>query len=211
MWGWSMGLGSFVRDLRESRPVRISGPDGASDADLGEELAEMEAIARQHLPGPAPDWSPVWAEWAFRDLYLLTRALGRRGPNVLPSPLPLDEGTGRTPVIAWSVDLAFRHLPALAELADRGSSPGLRRALEERGRAWPLSSVGMSGLEPGSCTPDFAEHPTLLRLYVDRILARRDFSRAEPPSVRQGLGVALGDRRELCTELYDLLLNSETP
>ncbi len=49
-------------------------------------------------------------------------------------------------------------------------------ALKRLGREWPLSSVGMTGLEV-SAELEFQAVPFLLALYVDRILSLDDPSR----------------------------------
>jgi len=63
-------------------------------------------------------------------------------------------------------------------------------------RAWPLSSVGVAGVSDVDVDP-FIDHPSLRRLYADRIVERRDASRLGDPRVRAAVREAIGAHDEL--------------
>jgi hypothetical protein len=68
--------------------------------------------------------------------------------------------------------------------------------LTELARRWPLSSVGVKGLE-GLDVSSFVGDPALLQLYVDRIIERADQSRLTDPRVNEAVRTALGGYPEL--------------
>ena len=92
----------------------------------------------------------------------------------------------------YSVDLSFRFLPDLLRLA-RSEAEGdpLLRHIRQWAAAWPLSSVGIPDLELGSIEP-IVEHPCLLSIYCDRIIALRDRSRLGDSRVDGALAQAVG-------------------
>ena len=55
-----------------------------------------------------------------------------------------------------------------------------------------VSAVGMSGTADGDLS-GILDHPALLALYLDRIIAARDHERAQDPRLRLPLAAALGD------------------
>ena len=116
-----------------------------------------------------------------------------------PCPGPID------PATIYSVDLTLRWLPDLLTLARAAATRDvLVDELLRLAREWPLSSVGIKDL-PGSEPGAIVEHPSLLQLYVDRIIARRDKSRLGHPAVDRGVRTALGMFPELCPELAEVL------
>ena len=62
--------------------------------------------------------------------------------------------------------------------------------------AWPLSSVGINGLD-NLRLESFADDSALLRLYADRIMAAGDASRLGDPRVDDLLRADLGLHHEL--------------
>ena len=94
--------------------------------------------------------------------------------------------------VCYSADLSLRYLPDLLSLA-RGIAPDdpLVAGLTALARAWPLSSVGVAGMEDLDVSA-FVDHPSLRQLYVDRIIERGDVSRLKHPAVRAAVGEALG-------------------
>ena len=61
---------------------------------------------------------------------------------------------------------------------------------------WPLSSVGVSDLNPPHCEPILTGE-CLLRLYVDRILRTQDTSRLSDQRIRNEVSRAVGAFPEL--------------
>ena len=91
----------------------------------------------------------------------------------------------------YSADLVIQFLPDLIKLTEH-VSPGdpLVKILREWANLWPLSSVGIPGVEPKSLG-GIVDHPTLLTYYVDRVISRQDVSRLDDPTVRAAVERAL--------------------
>jgi hypothetical protein len=105
----------------------------------------------------------------------------------------------------YTVDLVFRFLPELFRLAQRtsGADPlcdGLRLWAGE----WPLSSIGMADVNPVDLSA-VCDDGGLLRLYADRVIARRDVSRLADPRVRAAVQTALGYYDDLCSPVAKAL------
>jgi hypothetical protein len=81
--------------------------------------------------------------------------------------------------ICFSADIVFRFLPSLMELVLRISPSGsLHSFLLDLAGRWPLSSVGISGVQPAlRALEAIAGHPALATLYADRVLLSSDVSR----------------------------------
>jgi hypothetical protein len=111
----------------------------------------------------------------------------------------------RSPETDWSVDLTLRHLPEIFQLA-RHLSEGdpLVQELKRLASAWPLSSVGIVGLENLSLD-SFIGHPVLRRLYADRIVAAEDVSRLNDSRINDLLRADLGIHHELAPALASKL------
>ena len=65
------------------------------------------------------------------------------------------------------------------------------------GRGWPLSSVGVPGVDPVD-VESFLGHFGLRQLYVDRIIARQDVTRLGNPLVDMCVRETLGAFPDLC-------------
>jgi hypothetical protein len=100
----------------------------------------------------------------------------------------------------WSADLPFVFLPDLIrQAAATASQDPLLERLRQWAALWPLSSVGVPQIQPQHVA-ELASHPGLLRLYVDRILARKDWPRLADPAVRAAAQEALGGHASLWPE-----------
>jgi hypothetical protein len=203
-------LAAFLHRLFTEGRVRVARPTDASEQELramDEVLTAFERRYEQDLPGTPPPLAPEAARWgavmiyracqfvAFRDLgeAEMAQALGAVCPG--------DD----SPATHYSVDLTFRFLPDLFKLARNAAEgdPLLSRLAHWAGQ-WPLSSVGIAGVQPLR-TEVITGHPCLLRLYVDRIIARRDTSRLADPRVRDCVRESLGMFPELAPEMASSL------
>ena len=206
-------LAPFLDSFFEGAEVRVPAPgDEAAPAELLDDAAhellrERAAVAALELPGPAPAFEPTAGAWAALVVLRAAQALLYRELRAHALGLELARAcpAGRGAAADWSADLCLRHLPELHRRA-RGvaADDPLVAALEELGRRWPLSSVGMEGLD-GVDAPRFAEHAGLRRFYVDRILARGDLGRLADPHLAEEARVILGAHPELCREAAALL------
>jgi hypothetical protein len=176
-------------------------------------LIELELHARQELAGDAPAFCPRTATWAARILYEACRATVCRdlAAAAVKAALALPCPAARTPESDWSADLVFRHLPELLRFACQLSrADPLGEDLRALAAAWPLSSVGVPGLPP-VVLDSFFGHPSLRRLYADRILATGDLSRLADARVADLVRADLGWHRELAPALARTLFPEPEP
>jgi hypothetical protein len=95
----------------------------------------------------------------------------------------------------------FRHMPKLFQLARHLSNADpLVLQMKQVAAAWPLSSVGIAGLENVQ-VESFISHAGLSRLYADRIIAEADTSRLGDARVDELLRGDFGVNRELAPVL----------
>ena len=204
----SSELALFLKALaEEGRAVVSARPLASHSADAMEVLRQLDCIAREELGGELPQFSPEAALWAARLVYHLCQFTVCRdiGEEWITAVCRGACPVARSSETDWSADLTLRHLPKLFQLA-RHLSEGdpLVQHLQQIAIAWPLSSVGIGGLEKLSLE-SFIEHPALRRLYVDRIVAADDTSRLNDSRVRDLLRADLGIHHELAPTLASKL------
>ncbi len=198
-----MSLVRFLNDLREHGRVRVGSPEAPSVAELAqadEVIRQMDLEVRADAPLDPPPLSPPVARWAalllYRACYLFahTEAGQQEVDRLQTGPCPEPP----SPRAAWSADLVFRFLPDLCAMARR-RAPGdpLVDALKSIATQWPLSSVGIHGV-PAPDLSAFAADPSLLRIYVDRVLDRADLTRLSDPLVAEAARGAIGAFPSLC-------------
>ena len=212
-----MGLAEFLQALFEHGKVRVGAPgDGISSAQwagVDAILAERHAAEGAEFPGVIPPLAPAVARWAAEQFYRACQFAVYRDAGAekiaaaLASPCPPAPAASRH----VSVDLTFRFLGDLYRLAHAASPDDpLCERLRAWAAEWPLSSVGMPGVNPRNID-DVLEPVGLRTLYVDRIIARRDRSRLNDPRVRQAVLAAIGSYHELAADLAGALTNGEEP
>ena len=161
---------------------------------LSSAIEQLDAQARLDMPAIAPDLAPDVTAWAARVLYRACQFQVYRdvdGDEVrrgfaLPCPAK------PSPPVCYSADLVLRHLYEIWSLAcGIAREDPLVEALAALARAWPLSSVGMPNLGKVNVS-GFTNHPSLRRLYADRIIARGDSSRLDHPEVAEAVREAIG-------------------
>jgi len=205
-----MVLRAFLSELRESGSVVLAGPDmpAADDVRQCEQpLCEMDALARLELAHTPPPLDVKAAAWAATMLYRCCQFLAFRdipAGEVEPT-LAGDCPHALTPSVVYSVDLLFQYLPDCFRLA-RGLAQDdpLVEGLTQMGRRWPLSSVGMKGIDTVEIDA-FIGEASLAQLYVDRIAARSDTARADDPRVQALIRQNLGLYEELCPSLAETI------
>ncbi len=207
-----MSLPQFLTSLFEDGRVRVSNDALPSREELlaaDHVLALFEAEYRRDLPLDTPAFLPNVGGWAsgmlyracaftvFRDVH----AERLREELSIPCPEPL------SPPVHYTVDLTFRFLPDLVKFAKSASQADpLLDLLADWANQWPLSSVGIPGVEiPSSRLDGIVEHAGLLRLYTDRIIAREDHSRLADSRVHEAVQQALGLFPELAPQLAGCL------
>ena len=196
----------FIADLFDTGRVVLDGDTLAGPRDVSamtEELVEFEKVYRSTLPHYPPPLSLDSAGWACGMLYracqfLVYREYGEQAiAEQLSSSCPLKP----SPSVCYSVDLTFRFLPDLVRLARAAAEhdPLLTPLLRWAGD-WPLSSVGIKGVEGIEVEP-FIDDPCLRLMYVDRIIAQLDVSRLNDDRVRDAVREAIGAFPELVPDL----------
>jgi hypothetical protein len=176
------------------------GPD-----DCAEAVAAFDARAGAELAGDAPALNVPAAAWGLRMFVDSCRFLVYRDieagtiARTLSRPCPAAASAD----VWYSADLFLRYLPDLVRLARAaGESDVLVDHLLRLARDWPLSSVGIGGVEVNAGDVEkMMRHPALGQLYIDRIIERRDATRLAPPAVRAALQATLGNYPELAPEL----------
>jgi hypothetical protein len=114
----------------------------------------------------------------------------------------------RNPETHYAVDLGLSYLPSLFRRAERvAPDDPLLEALKQLASEWPLSSVGMPGVQPsGPATEEVLGAPFLHALYLDRILDLDDPSRLVDPRIRESARSALGGYPELRPRVHAFLM-----
>lgn len=197
-------LGWFLKSLIEEGRALVSPGPLAENSDNGHAaLTQLNELADAELGLAPPPFSSAAALWAARLIYHLCQFTVCRDisaeqiNSVCGVPCPETRG----PETDWSADLTLRHLPKIFQLARHLSQADpLIQNLKQIATAWPLSSVGIPGLEI-SQIESFIKHPTLRRLYADRIVATEDTSRLTDPRVVAMLRADLGIHHELAPAL----------
>ena len=202
-------LALFLETLAdEGRAVVGAGPLGNETEGALAALGKLNALARNEIALDTPPFYAEAALWAARLLYHLCRFTVCRDigeeeiARVCGAPCPERRG----PEVDWSVDLTLRHLPKLFEFARHLSNADpLVRQMKQIATTWPLSSVGIPGLQDLKLD-SFAGHPALSRLYADRIIAANDASRLSDPRVADLLRSDLGIHHELAPAIAKALI-----
>lgn len=190
------------RAVVSREPLKASGTDAEAEC-----LLQWHTLAAEELTGPAPAFSIEAAAWAATMLCNLARFVACRdiGEADIRTACQLPCPAKRLAASDFSVDLAFRHLPALYKLARHLSNADpLLDELKRLASAWPLSSVGMPDLKPIT-VESFVDDPALLALYVDRIIAENDLSRLGDPRVDEAIRTAIAGHHELAPKLAQKL------
>jgi MoxR-vWA-beta-propeller ternary system domain bpX4 len=211
-----MNVIDFVNPLLETGRVRVPPPGETASPplqDLHAAVAELDQWGRAELAFDPPSLSQTAAGWALTIVYRACQALVYREMEatavheILARPCPEKP----SPAVCYSADLSFRHLSDLLSLA-KGIAPDdpLVAGLTTLARQWPLSSVGIPGIEGPLDLRPFIGDPSLRQLYVDRIIDRADTSRLSDASVREGVREALGDFPDLAPGLAPALLPQGT-
>lgn len=193
-------LALFMRALaKDGRAAVTPRPSNIDDADALPLLQELDGFARAELALDLPVFSPNAALWAARLFYQLCRFVVCRdiAEEEIKAACNIACHEPRGPETDWSADLTLRHLPNLFRLARHLSNADpLIEQMKKVAARWPLSSVGIGGLE-NLRIDFFVEHPGLRRLYADRVVDAGDKSRLGDARLDDLLRADLGIHHEL--------------
>lgn len=194
-----MRLAGFLQELLDSGQVTVAGQVDAFTADevqqATEVLRDYHAADLLEMPGTGPAFDPVAAVWAAQLLYrAIQLALLRELGEDIVRGLLADFPEPVTAEAVYSVDLTFRYLPDLLQLA-QGLAPDdvLVARLREMAGQWPFSFVGVAALPTDRGLSPVLAHPSLRLAYADRVVRARDRDRAGQPAVAALVQAALGD------------------
>lgn len=205
------GLAQFVSDLLHSGRVIVAdveeGDIASTDrADAARTISEFEAQYRLELPGelerlPELDvHAAVWAaEMVFRTCQLIANRHHDAGDlaGLLSISCPSADSASQV----YSVDIAFRFLPNLRQIAKTAAEEDpLLDFIDQWCKAFPLSSIGCKDCD-ATITSTILGHPTLMRLYADRVFSTDDSIRASEPAVSRQLALDVGTHEILRPQL----------
>jgi hypothetical protein len=193
----NMRLADFLIRLFEQGNVCLErGPLAAEEGDheIIPILTERERIVAADFPGSPPAVDLPAALWAARQFYAACQVvLYREAPiETVRKQLGIAPPAGSPAAQHYSVDLVYRFLADLDRLlATLARDDPVREILRAWGARWPLSSVGIKGIEPQH-VDELLAHPGLRQTYVDRIIQHRDSGRLQHEQVSDLVRAALG-------------------
>ncbi len=196
-----MKLSNFISNLIQTGEVTI---DAKMCLFEPKDLIEASVILQQYyhtdkleMPANPPDFDPQAALWAAQYFYHATQLtlLRELGEDEIKKYLIPFAGEKNATSI-YSVDLLFRYIPNLFNLAE-GLSPEdvLVKYLNEIILKWPFSSVGILLKEEANIST-ILSHPSLRLTYIDRIIAQKDKKRTTNKEVFSLLNEALGNHQD---------------
>lgn len=207
-------LADFIADLLNFGEVEVAAqiePFTQSDwEEAAEVLKDYYDEDKLEMPFEAPQFNPLAAAWAIEYLYRAIQLAMLRELDDEEVHKNLIEFPGAVNVDAiYTVDLAFRYLPQLLQLA-AGLSPQdvLVIKLKETAARWPFSSVGMP-LDEFSDVRAILKHPSLRTAYIDRIVMARDTKRVNNASMIELVKEVLGDHTETLWPEFEKMTNIE--
>jgi hypothetical protein len=186
--------------------------EGLSSQELCDAIASTEREWRLELAFVPPPLVMPAAVWAVQLMYRAAQLLVYHEIDaaVVERDLSVTCPEASSPAVVYSVDLAMRLLPDLVTLARAVSDDDpLTIGLMRLARQWPLSSVGILGVGSDFHTDAFFDHPCLRRVYVDRIIDRRDTSRLSDARVAAVARESIGGFPTLVPELVKALETKE--
>lgn len=213
-------LADFLTALWETGQVSVpelspTGVPNLSNADLAESVLRLRWYAseeRDTLPGVSPVVSDDAGLWGLTAVFTACSLIVHRQYKVetfadVFNSRPLGN---MTPSLVYSADLTLRFLPDVHRLAIAlAERDPLCKVLEDLGRAWPLSSVGMQfrehreslSIDKNDCLDSWWRDDCLRRMYVDRIAERQDLSRLAETRVADALRAAMGIHDEMSPKI----------
>ena len=201
-----MKLAEFFEALFAEGRVAVPEPAELAKDELPaatEVLTTQDEVRRLDLPAGAPAFDQHAALWAATQFYRACQlAMFRNiGEDAIGKLAESTLGDWEKPEVHYSVDLTFRFLPDLVRIVHAAASDDpLVNLLMSWCRRWPLSGVGVKGVGDVLLGP-IVDSPSLLTMYVDRILAQEDSERFASEPVRRAVRQALGLYSQLSPKL----------
>lgn len=185
--------GDFMDGLLGNGRVRVGPARLQTGQGTVEQLRTFASIAAAACPGTPPAADLELVRQAMDVLYQACQFVVLR--DLVPGTVPRLSGSG--PGAHWSVDIALRHVPAVARLATaRSPDDPLLPWLKDVVHPWPLSAVGMAMDPPPDPTPLLAD-AALAMEYGDRCILAGDRARMSHPALHALVASAIGGHPEL--------------
>ena len=149
------------------------------------------------MPLGIPDFSRAAAMWAVVYFYRATQLVLLRnlGEEAIEEHLT-DFSEQITAENIYSIDLVFRYLPDLFQLA-KSLAPAdlLVKKLIATATKYPFSSVTID-LSTAANHELILDNPTLRRIYIDRIILAKDKKRVEDNELQEWVREAIGEHQK---------------
>jgi hypothetical protein len=206
-----MSVEAFVLGLFEGGQVEVPDIEPLCTSDLNAASSAIQCFEpdyRLSLAGEPPLLDQDAAMWSATKLYRASQLLLFRDHDAATVDRELDPKCPSLDGASahYSVDLLMRFLPDLVRLARSvAKDDPLVTHLLKWASDWPLSSVGIEQIQVEQRARDVLDHPSLLTLYVDRIIERKDTSRLTDSKVTDAVRQAIGWHRDLAPEIYRAL------
>jgi hypothetical protein len=205
-----MAFVRFLNALFDHGRVSVTDPRlpiGEELRDAEQLLVDVERTLRRELPGSPPALSVEHARWGAVTFYRASQLLVYRdwGSDAVAAALKQPCGEIEESATHYSVDLTYRFLPDLVRMARAAAHDDpLVHELMHWAARFPLSSVGLEIAGDLNVEP-IVQHPSLLAMYVDRIMVAQDTSRLNDARVREAVAGALGIHGRLAPKLFSTL------
>lgn len=184
-------------DLRKNGNITVfSKLHTVSKTDIAEVNAFLQAefeLERMEFP-EAVDFDPVSALWAAKTIFYSAQLLLIRGDTLKDLAAFFPENNSKVTLTAiLSADLSLRFLPEIyTQLQIADSKDPLLPLLERYLKQFHYSAIG-SDIEPDVTDwPAELADPVYRKCYLDRIVEKKDYKRAEIPYINQLLHAAFG-------------------
>lgn len=211
-----MSYVDFLQGILEEGRVAVSPPAPVPQDEIARADAVLVAFEQRYrleMPGEPPPLHLPAARWAGFNFYHACRFVVHRDADAAALEAMLQSGSSAAATAAahYSVDLVFRFLPDLMRMANQAAPDDpLVARLQHWAHSWPLSSVGMPGIEATEIDA-IVDCPSLMILYVDRIFASGDRQRLQDERVMKAAQCAVGAYPELAGQLAPLLTAAGQP
>lgn len=192
-----MHLTLFISTLLSEGKVSVEGRlHDFEEKDIREALQLLYEYHREdslEMPYTAPAFLEEAAIWAAKYFYqaIQLTAIRKTEASIIHHLMTNFDGPV-TPGAIYSVDLMFRYLPALFNLA-KGLAPAdiLVKELQRVACLWPFSSPGIEITGTVDYKPVFA-NTSLKHAFIDRIIRLKDLGKASDDTIREAIKEALG-------------------
>lgn len=171
IYSFEMPLAQFLSTLFEDGRVVVPELHDLSNDDLAhgtDVLEKYMRVQRETFPGTPPEFDSPVGLWAATRLYRACQFAIYRdlGPEAIVQEIGELPAFPRTAPAHFNVDMTFRYLPDLHHFARTAAEDDpLVTILNGWAHDWPLSSVGMSNVDPVSID-EFAGDDSLMQCYV---------------------------------------------